>query len=102
VGAKTTAGRGRGAWAWRAPRGLAGPGHSTNGPGPTGARVTYVLVFLVGPLLAAKCPADVLHKQHQVEVVGRAWLEVGHQVQVKVASLFGLRVDQEPPAPDVG
>ena len=34
-----------------------------------------------------KGPADVLHKQHEVQIVGWAGLELGHKVQVELPGL---------------
>ena len=45
--------------------------------------------------------ADVFHEQHQVQFVGGASLEFGHEVFVKVACLDRLRVDEQATATDV-
>jgi hypothetical protein len=50
---------------------------------------------------SAQSPADVLHEKDEVEVVGRAGLELGHEMQVEVSSRFGLGVNKQTPASDV-
>lgn len=56
---------------------------------------------LPGYVLRAKGLADVLHQEHEVQIVGRARLELGDEVQVEVSSLVGLGVNQERTAADV-
>ena len=44
---------------------------------------------------------DVLNEQDKVQVVGRAGLELGHEVEVGIPRLLRLGVDEQAPATDV-
>jgi hypothetical protein len=46
-------------------------------------------------LLSSKSSAYVFHEQHEVEVVGWAGLELGHQMHVEVAGVGAFGVDDQ-------
>jgi hypothetical protein len=45
--------------------------------------------------------SDVLYQENQLQIVGRARFKLGNKVQIEVASLAGLGVDQETSAADL-
>jgi hypothetical protein len=54
------------------------------------------------PARSTQGATDVLHEQDKVQVVGRAGLELGYEVEVEISPLLGLGVNQQARAPDVG
>ena len=50
---------------------------------------------------ASQRSSDVLHQQHEVQLIGRAVLELGHEVTIEVAGVVRLGVHQQATTTDV-
>jgi hypothetical protein len=46
--------------------------------------------------------SDVFHEEHEVQIVGRACLELGDEVVVQVAGIARLGMDKQTSTADVG
>lgn len=57
--------------------------------------------FRAASALSSQCPSDIFEKQHELEVVGGALLELGYQMLIEISSSIGLGMHKQPPAADL-